>query len=74
MGLGRIRPGSIASDVQVIIEEEPKTASPAAPFITGAKAIVPLLLALIPFGVAFGAFRSTLAIWVPGRTHVPTDP
>jgi predicted branched-subunit amino acid permease len=31
-------------------------------FIAGAKAIVPLLLALIPFGVAFGAFRSTFAI------------
>jgi 4-azaleucine resistance transporter AzlC len=55
MSRGRIRPESIASDVQGAIEEEPKTESPAAAFVAGAKAIVPVLLALIPFGVAFGA-------------------
>jgi 4-azaleucine resistance transporter AzlC len=54
-GRGRIRPESIASDAQGAIEEEPKTESPAAAFVAGAKAIVPVLLALIPFGVAFGA-------------------
>jgi len=55
MGRGRIRPENIASDVQGAIEEEPKTESPAAAFVAGAKAIVPVLLALIPSGVAFGA-------------------
>src|SRR5215210_7057077 len=37
------------------IEEEPKTAFSKAAFVSGAKAIVPVLLALIPFAVAFGA-------------------
>jgi 4-azaleucine resistance transporter AzlC len=38
------------------IEGEPKTASSAAAaFVSGAKAIVPVLLALVPFAVAFGA-------------------
>ena len=55
MSRGRIRPESIASDIQRAIEEEPKTESPAAAFVAGAKAIVPVLLALIPFGVACGA-------------------
>jgi predicted branched-subunit amino acid permease len=55
MGRGRIRPESIANDMQGTTEEEPKTESPAAAFVVGAKAIVPVLLALIPFGVAFGA-------------------
>jgi len=41
--------------MQGTTEEEPKTESPAAAFVVGAKAIVPVLLALIPFGVAFGA-------------------
>src|SRR3712207_9239127 len=37
-------------------QEEPKTAtSAAAALVSGAKAIVPVLLALIPFAVAFGA-------------------
>jgi 4-azaleucine resistance transporter AzlC len=36
-------------------EEELKTASSKAAFVSGAKAIVPVLLALIPFAVAFGA-------------------
>ena len=37
-------------------EEEPKTPSPAAAaFVSGARAIVPVLLALVPFAVAFGA-------------------
>jgi hypothetical protein len=49
-----IRQRSIACDLDGAIEE-PKTASPAAAFVSSAKAIVPVLLALIPFGVAFGA-------------------
>jgi 4-azaleucine resistance transporter AzlC len=50
-----IRPRSIAYDLNEAIEEEPKTASPVAAFVSGTKAIVPVLLALIPFAVAFGA-------------------
>lgn len=49
-----IRPGSIAHALDGAIAE-PETASPAAAFVSGAKAIVPVLLALIPFGLAFGA-------------------
>ena len=53
---GQIRASSIACDLDGATQEEPKTASPAAAaFISGAKAIVPVLLALIPFAVAFGA-------------------
>jgi 4-azaleucine resistance transporter AzlC len=52
---GQIRASSIAYDLIGAIEEEPKTVSPAAAFVSGAKAIVPVLLALIPFAVAFGA-------------------
>ena len=48
-------PKSIAYDPNAAIEE-PMTASPAAAaFVSGAKAIVPVLLALVPFAVAFGA-------------------
>jgi 4-azaleucine resistance transporter AzlC len=50
-----IRPGSIAYDLSRATLKEPDTASPATAFVSGAKAIVPVLLALIPFGVAFGA-------------------
>jgi 4-azaleucine resistance transporter AzlC len=50
-----IRPRSIAYDLDQAIEEEPKSASPVAAFVSGTKAIVPVLLALIPFAVAFGA-------------------
>jgi 4-azaleucine resistance transporter AzlC len=50
-----IRPKSIAYDLNEAIEEEPKTASPVAAFVSGTKAIVPVLIALIPFAVAFGA-------------------
>jgi 4-azaleucine resistance transporter AzlC len=53
---GEIRPRSIADGLDGAIEEEPKTPSPAAAaFVSGAKAIVPVLLALVPFAVAFGA-------------------
>jgi hypothetical protein len=48
-----IRPRGIAYDLDGAVEEKP--ASPAAAFVSGAKAIAPVLLALIPFGVAFGA-------------------
>ena len=50
-----VRPRSIGYDLDGATQEEPKTASPAAAFVSGAKAIVPVLLALIPFAVAFGA-------------------
>ena len=50
-----IRPRSIAYDLNEVIEEEPKTASPVAAFVSGTKAIVPVLIALIPFAVAFCA-------------------
>ena len=51
-----IRASSIAYDLNEAIEEEPKAASAAATaFVSGVKAIVPVLLALIPFAVAFGA-------------------
>jgi 4-azaleucine resistance transporter AzlC len=50
-----IRPRSIRNDLNGAIEEEPMTASPAAAFVSGAKAIMPVSLALIPFAVAFGA-------------------
>src|SRR5918992_3041834 len=50
-----IQTRSIAYDLDGAVEEEAKTASPAAAFVSGAKAIAPVLLALIPFGVAFGA-------------------
>jgi 4-azaleucine resistance transporter AzlC len=50
-----IRPSSIAYDFDEAGEEEAKSASPAAALLSGTKAIVPVLLALIPFAVAFGA-------------------
>jgi len=48
-----MRPDGIACDLEEAIDE--KSSSPAAAFIAGAKAIVPVLLALLPFGLAFGA-------------------
>jgi 4-azaleucine resistance transporter AzlC len=51
-----IRPRSIAYDLNEAIEEKPKAASAAATaFVSGTKAIAPVLIALIPFAVAFGA-------------------
>ena len=51
-----IRPRSTAYNLNEAIEEEPKAASAAATaFVSGTKAIVPVLIALIPFAVAFGA-------------------
>jgi 4-azaleucine resistance transporter AzlC len=53
---GQIRASRIAYDIDGATQEEPKTASSAAAaLVSGAKVIVPVLLALIPFGVAFGA-------------------
>lgn len=51
---GKIRPRSIARDLDGA-DWEPETAYPAAAFASGAKAIAPVLLALTPFGMAFGA-------------------
>jgi 4-azaleucine resistance transporter AzlC len=47
-GKGRILPAGIAR------EPDEGTPSPGAAFVSGAKAIVPVLIALIPFGLAFG--------------------
>jgi 4-azaleucine resistance transporter AzlC len=52
---GQIRTSSITCDLDGATQEEPKTASYAVAFVSGAKAIMPVLLALIPFAVAFGA-------------------
>ena len=46
---------SIARDLDGIEEERPRPASSKAAFVSGAKAITPVLLALTPFGLAFGA-------------------
>jgi 4-azaleucine resistance transporter AzlC len=53
-GRGRIRPGSIAYDLVGDVEG-PKSASPRVALVSGARTIAPVLLALLPFGVAFGA-------------------
>ena len=37
-----------------LVEERPTTASPTAAFVSGIKAIAPVLLALMPFALAFG--------------------
>ena len=50
---GRGRPNVIDRDFVSATYEE--TSSPARAFVAGAKAIVPVLLALLPFGLAFGA-------------------
>jgi 4-azaleucine resistance transporter AzlC len=50
-----IRTRSIARDLDGDIEERPKSATSRAAFVSGAKAIAPVLLALTPLGVAFGA-------------------
>jgi 4-azaleucine resistance transporter AzlC len=46
---GSIRPGGVTSKL------DEKTSSPRTAFLSGAKAIVPVLIALVPFGLAFGA-------------------
>ena len=51
--LGRGRTGGIDRESVGAIYEE--ASSPARAFVAGARAIVPVLLALIPFGLAFGA-------------------
>jgi 4-azaleucine resistance transporter AzlC len=50
-----IQTRSIARDLDGDIEERPKSATSRAAFVSGAKAIAPVLLALTPLGVAFGA-------------------
>ncbi|MBA2713917.1 MAG: AzlC family ABC transporter permease [Rubrobacteraceae bacterium] len=54
-GRRQTRPSGIARDLDEATPEASKASSSAAAFVAGAKAIVPVLLALIPFGVAFGA-------------------
>jgi predicted branched-subunit amino acid permease len=47
-----MRPGTFAHDPTAAVEE---TTSAAGFLVSGARAIAPVLLALIPFGMAFGA-------------------
>jgi 4-azaleucine resistance transporter AzlC len=54
VGKGLVRPGSIVDDLDGTIEE-PNPASPRVALVSGARTIAPTLLALLPFGVAFGA-------------------
>jgi 4-azaleucine resistance transporter AzlC len=49
-----LRMRRIAYDLDGVIEDKSRSASSAAAFVSGAKAIVPVLLALIPFALAFG--------------------
>ena len=53
-----IRTGSIARDLDGAVEEEPKAASSAAAFVAGVKAVAPVLLALVPFALAFGTMAA----------------
>jgi hypothetical protein len=53
-----IRTGSIARDSDEAILEEPKAASSRAAFVSGVKATAPVLLALVPFALAFGTTRA----------------
>lgn len=53
LGRGQPTPGSIDLEFEELVEET--AASPASAFVAGARDIVPVLLALFPFGVAFGA-------------------
>jgi 4-azaleucine resistance transporter AzlC len=49
-----LRMRSIAHDLDGVIEDKSRSASSAAAFVSGVKAIAPVLLALIPFALAFG--------------------
>ncbi len=49
-----VRSGSFALGSDGATREEPKAASPGAAFAAGAKATAPVLLALVPFALAFG--------------------
>lgn len=51
----RLRAKSIACDLSETAGVRPRTASFKAAFVSGVKAIAPVLLALLPFGLAFGA-------------------
>ena len=51
--LGRGQTGGIDRELVDVLGEN--TSSPAEAFVAGTKAIVPVLLALLPFGLAFGA-------------------
>jgi 4-azaleucine resistance transporter AzlC len=54
-----IRTRSIAYGLDGAIEEEPRAASSrAAAFVSGVKAVAPVLLALIPFALAFGTMAA----------------
>ena len=52
------RPTTIAEDVAKFIDEQPKKASARAAFVSGVKATAPVLLALIPFALAFGTMAA----------------
>src|SRR3712207_4922049 len=51
----RSKEGGRRPTIAKAIEGQPKTASARAAFVSGAKATAPVLLALIPFALAFGA-------------------
>ena len=53
-----LRTGSIACDADGAILEEPKAASSRAAFVAGVKATAPVLLALVPFALAFGTMAA----------------
>ena len=53
LGRGQPTPGSIDLEFEELVEEA--AASPASALVAGARDIVPVLIALFPFGVAFGA-------------------
>ena len=53
-----VRSGSIARGPGEATREEPKAASPEAAFVDGAKATAPVLLALVPFALAFGTMAA----------------
>jgi 4-azaleucine resistance transporter AzlC len=52
------RTGSIACDPDGAILEEPKAAYSRAAFVAGVKATAPVLLALVPFALAFGTMAA----------------
>ena len=53
-----IRTRSITRDLDEAIEEEPNAASSRGAFVSGVKATAPVLLALVPFALAFGTMAT----------------
>jgi 4-azaleucine resistance transporter AzlC len=53
-----VRPTSTAGDLDEAIDGRPEKTSPGAAFVSGAKAAAPVLVALVPFALAFGTMAS----------------